>query len=251
MNKSEPANAKAQPPSRLTEIILSVLGRVPESDERKSGNPAKHARSIASKAAAKAALTAGGFAMPTGPAGWLTIIPELQSVWRIQAQMVSDIAAVYGKTKNLKQEEMIYCLFKATAAMAVRDVVVRVGERFLVRRASLETLQRIAARIGMKLTQRAIGSSISRFIPILGALGVGAYAYYDTGRVAQTAIDLFETVIDVEAEVIPLSEEVLPKKKPRARRTSTTPRRRPRRRPVPNRKMAETRQPAGDDQGHG
>ena len=28
-------------------------------------------------------------------------------------------------------------------------------------------------------------------MPVIGALGVGAYAYYDTGQVARTAIDLF------------------------------------------------------------
>jgi hypothetical protein len=28
-------------------------------------------------------------------------------------------------------------------------------------------------------------------LPVIGALGVGAYAYYDTGQVARTAIDLF------------------------------------------------------------
>ena len=29
--------------------------------------------------------------------------------------------------------------------------------------------------------------------PVAGALGVGAYAYYDTGRVAQTTIDCSST----------------------------------------------------------
>ena len=220
MNKRVSVAAERPVASRLTDIILNVLGKVPDSDERQNANPIRRARQIAGKAAAKAALTAGGFAIPTGPAGWLTIIPEMQAVWRIQAQMVSDIAAIYGKSSSLRREEMIYCLFKATAAQAVRDVVVRVGERFLVRRASLKTLQQIASRIGLKLSQRAIGAGISRFIPVLGALGVGAYAYYDTGRVAQTAIDLFETVIDVEAEVIPVEETPRSKRKPRAKRAT-------------------------------
>ena len=36
----------------------------------------------------------------------------------------------------------------------------------------------------------------------MGAVGVGAYVYYDTAQVAATAMDLFEGVIEVEAEVV-------------------------------------------------
>ena len=114
--------------------------------------------------------------------------------------MVSDLAAVYGKKSSLTQELMLYCLFRHTAAQAVRDVVVRVGERFLVRRASLRGLQVIAQRVGVRVTQRVIGKGISRWLPIVGAVGVGAYAYYDTSQVAATAIDLFAEDIIVELQ---------------------------------------------------
>jgi len=33
-------------------------------------------------------------------------------------------------------------------------------------------------------------------------VGVGAYAYYDTARVAATAIDLFEGVIEIDADEV-------------------------------------------------
>jgi hypothetical protein len=36
-------------------------------------------------------------------------------------------------------------------------------------------------------------------VPVAGALGVGAYAYYDTGRVAGTAMDLFGREIEFAA----------------------------------------------------
>ena len=36
---------------------------------------------------------------------------------------------------------------------------------------------------------------------MIGALGVGAYAFYDTGQVAKTAIELFQKEIDIEVEV--------------------------------------------------
>ena len=182
---------------RIAEAILNFVGRVPASVEHKSRNPAARARSIANSAAARAALTAGSLALPPGPLGWLTILPELVTVWKIQAQMVADIAAIYGKDAALTREQMIYCLFRHAAAQAVRDLVVRVGERLLVQRVSIRVLQGIAERIGVRITQQAIGKGVSRWVPVIGALGVGAYAYYDTGQVARTAIELFRGEVEI------------------------------------------------------
>jgi hypothetical protein len=66
----------------------------------------------------------------------------------------------------------------------------------LVERPTLRTLQRISARIGAKTTQRILGRGASRWVPIVGALGVAGYAYYDTRAVGQTAMDLFGKDID-------------------------------------------------------
>ena len=204
--------------SRITQAILDVIGRIPETDERKSRNPRDQARHLASTAATKAALAAGGLATVPGPAGMLTVIPELISVWRLQTQMVADIAALYGQKSRLTQEQMLYCLFKATAAKAVGELVVIIGQRVLVRRPTLQVLQSVAQRVGIKVTQKLLGKGIARWLPIVGALGVGAFTYYETGQVAQTAIDLFEKPIEVEATVSP----VTPPKR-RKRRTKSTP----------------------------
>jgi hypothetical protein len=185
--------------SRIAEAILSLIGHIPETDEHQSRNPAKRAKSAANAAATKAALAAGTLALPPGPLGWLTVLPELIAVWKIQAQMVADIAALYGRTATLTREQMLYCLFRHMAAQTVRDVVVRVGERFLVRRLSGRTLQSAAQKVGLRISQRAIGKGFSRWLPVVGALGVATYAFIDTGQVAAAAIELFERDIEVEA----------------------------------------------------
>jgi hypothetical protein len=87
---------------------------------------------------------------------------------------------------------MMWCLFRHTAAQAFRDLVVRMGDRLVFRRMSYAVVERVAKQIGVKLTQRTIGKGVSRWLPVVGALGVGAYAYYDTGQVASTAIEMFE-----------------------------------------------------------
>ena len=115
--------------------------------------------------------------------------------------MVSDIAAAYGRHAELGREQMLWCLFRHTAAQAFRDVVVRMGDRLVFRRMSHGIAQRVAKQVGVKLTQRTVGEGISRWLPVVGALGVGAYAYYDTGHVASTAIALFSGDMEIADDV--------------------------------------------------
>ena len=191
--------ARAEGPLRhvLAALERSLL-EIPRTNEAESGSPEDRAREIARRAAVKAALTSGSLALPPGPLGYLTILPDLVGIWKIQSQMVADIAGAFGKEGYLSREQMLYCLFRHAAAQAVRDLVVRVGERVLVRRPTLGVLQRVLRRVGVRITQRLAGGAIARWLPIVGALGVGAYAYYDTGQVADTAIDLFRREIDEE-----------------------------------------------------
>ena len=153
--------------------------------------PSERAHALAKVAAKRSALTAGSLALPPGPLGWLTLLPEIVALWRIQAQMVANIAACFGQSASLGREQMLYCLFRHAAAQAVRDLAVQVGGRLIVRRASLSVLQTVAGLIGIRLSQRLLGKSIARWLPVLGALGIGAYAYFDTLQVARTATDLF------------------------------------------------------------
>jgi hypothetical protein len=186
--------------SRTADAILDFLGKIPISSKLRSRNPGQDARSAATAAAIQASLAAGTLALPPGPLGWLTILPEMIAIWKIQAQLVADIAAIYGKTTNLSQEQMIFCLFRHSAAQAVRDLVVRVGERVLVKPLSLQGFQKIAQKIGIKVTERAIGKGVSRWLPIIGAVGVAGYAYYDTTQVARTAIDFFSSNFSIELD---------------------------------------------------
>ena len=137
--------------------------------------------------------------------GWLTMLPELLAVWRIQARLVADIAALYGKQGSVTREQMLYCLFKHTASQAVRDLVVRAGERWLVRKASSAALQAVARRIGVRLSQQGVAKAAARWLPMVGAMGVAAYAYYDTTQVARAATELFSRPIEFET-VEPLDE---------------------------------------------
>ncbi len=198
MKKSEYIPARRGEPestedlsSRITRHLIDMLGRVPDTDELPADDVKSRARAVAKAASNKAALAAGTLALPPGPLGWLTIVPELVTIWRIQAQMVADLSGVYGVNARLTREQMLFCLFRHAAAQAVRDLVVRVGGRLIAQDVPLRVFERVAHTVGARVTKRLLGSGISRWLPIIGAVGVGAYAWYDTRQVARTAITLF------------------------------------------------------------
>ncbi len=184
--------ALPDPESRpWSEALLDLLAHRPESGEplRPAAERERRARALTEAAARKAAATAAGLALPPGPLGWLTVLPELMAVWRIQAQLVADVAALHGHSAELGREQMLYCLFRHTAAQAVRDLAVRAGER-----AGQAVLQRVLQAIGVKLGERSVGSAVARWVPLAGAAGVGAYAWWDTRQVGRSAQALFASL---------------------------------------------------------
>jgi hypothetical protein len=179
----------------VVDMLSDLTSRVPASPEVTRDAPAARVNELTMAAASQAAATAGALALPPGPLGLLTVVPDLVAVWRIQRQLVADIAACYGRSAELRREAMMYCMFRHAAAQAVRDLGVRIGQRMLLRRSSVSAMERLLQRIGVAATQRTVGRAMSRWIPIAGAVGVGAYAFYDTVQVGRTAQELFELVI--------------------------------------------------------
>lgn len=177
--------------NKVAAILWELVSEIPASSETMATKPAIRARILARTAAVKAAAVSGTLAVPPGPIGFATVLVDLVAIWRLQRQMVADIAATFGKTGGLGSEALIYCLFKHGGAAVTRDLVVRVGERYLVRQTTLRALQHVLQKIGVRVTQQVIAKTLARFLPLIGALGVGAYAYYDTSQVAATAIELF------------------------------------------------------------
>jgi hypothetical protein len=180
-----------EPLARILGALQDAVSTIPTSSESASSDSRGRAIALGKAAVFKAAAVSGALAIPPGPAGLLTLVPDLYLIWKIQGQMVSDVAATYGKTAFLTREGMIHCLFKHAAAQAVRGIVVQSGERLLIRRASSELFERALERVGVTVSERLASKALSRWLPVIGAVGVGAYAFYDTREIARTAIETF------------------------------------------------------------
>lgn len=182
---------------RVFDIVKTLITDVPPSREIEQAHPALRAQILVKGAAMRAATLSGTLALPPGPLGLLTVLPDLIGIWRLQARLVSDVAAVYGEEANLTRETLLYCLFRHAAAQALRDLVTRVGERMVVQRASWRVSEKVLQRAVISITERITRWGLARFLPLIGALGVAGYAYYDTAQVGRTAINLFSKEIEI------------------------------------------------------
>lgn len=186
---------------KVGDRVLALVTQAPEARCVPTERPADAAAKAIESAASKAALAAGAMALPIGPLGWATIAPEMLAVWHIQRQLVADIAALYGRSAQLGPTQMMWCLFRHTAAQALRDLGVRVGERVIVRPVAQAVLQRAAGAVGLHLGRKVATKALSRWVPLVGAAGVGAYAWWDTRQVGRAALQLFEHEVVIDNPV--------------------------------------------------
>jgi len=168
-------------------IIERVIADVPQPRTRQMPDPAREAAAIAKRAAKQAAVLSGSLALPPGPLGMLTVLPDLYVIWKTQRQMVADIFGLYGRSAELTRVHMLYCLFRHAASHVLRDVVVRAGQRVVVQQLTSGALKGLLQKVGVTVTRRIVGTAASRWVPVVGAAAVGAYAYWDTLQVARTA----------------------------------------------------------------
>jgi hypothetical protein len=202
----------------VSRTLHTIVSQVPASVEPATPKPLARAQVIAKSAALRAAALSGTMALPPGPLGLATVIPDLIAIWKLQQQLVADIAAVFGKTSFLTRETMVICLFRHGDALLTRGLFAHVGESILVRRVASRTLQQLLAKIAVRVTQRLAAKGLARWLPLLGALGVGAHAYYDTSHVAANAIELFSRNVELEPELEIIAEPVEAVKPPAARK---------------------------------
>ena len=175
------------PVRKVEGTIERIITAIPAPQTSAVRNPDEEAALIARQAAQRAALLSGSLALPPGPLGLVTVLPDIYLIWKTQRQMVADIFALYGRTAELTRTHMLYCLFRHAASQVLRDVAVRAGERLVVRQLSSSALSSVLKSLGATMTQRIVGSAAGRWLPVVGAVAVGGYAFWDTMQVAKTA----------------------------------------------------------------
>lgn len=181
-------------------LLFELITDIPGSLYSPIQKPDEKARLLTQRAAWKSATVSTSLSIPAGFTGILTAIPDIAAIWKIQAQLVADIAASYGKLALLSREAMIWCLFRHSAAQLLRDIAVRTGSRIVVQKLSTAAVKTLLAKVGAKVSSKLLGKTLLRAIPAIGALGNGIYAYMDTCEVGKTAAAYFRALADQEKD---------------------------------------------------
>lgn len=175
----------------LLNAIFRTLVEIPDSNEPQATHPDVASDKIIRRSCKKAGLLSAALSLPTGPLGLITLMPDLTGVWRIQSQMVSDIASAYGEQKRLEREQMLFFLFRHSISHLAGEVITKSGERYIVQKLSERAFGRlvdkVTLRIGSGLTLRAT----KVVFPLVGAAFLGVYSYHDTRQVGTTTQRFF------------------------------------------------------------
>ena len=171
----------------VAHFIPSAAGPVPEGEIPEA---------MIASASHQAFAISTAAALPPGPLGLMTIIPELMAVTKVQMNLIYRIAAYYGKQGQVNAT-LILLIFANEAGLAIgRHIVTRVGTRILIRTLGEESARTaarsVAARIGTRLAKKALG----RWVPVVIAPVFGLFSKRLTARIGREAIKLFS--LDIE-----------------------------------------------------
>lgn len=177
---------------RTGSILYDLITHVPSSHYQISENPTQEAEELIRKACISTSLISGGLSIPGGLLGVATILPDLANIWRMQSQLVVDIAAIHGKLALVRQEDLIWCLFRHAAAQVARDFIIRTGQQMMLAQLSSKAMQTLLRKLSLKTAEKMGSRIFFRALPILGMGGAAAYAWLDTRDVGKTALELFQ-----------------------------------------------------------
>ncbi len=147
------------------------------------------------------AAISGGASLIPGPWGMAAVIPELTLVIRNQIQMVYDIGVANGKQAQLTKELLMGIFLTAMGSSAGSLLTIH-GGKILVRRASLQVIQKIIAMLGGRVTQQVIKSTVSKWLPVVGAGAMAAWTGYMTKNIGEKANGLFKLEIEDDPQTL-------------------------------------------------
>jgi hypothetical protein len=150
------------------------------------------------KEAQKAFALSTAAGLPPGPIGWLTILPEIMALLKIQVNLIYKIAKFYQREAKVNKKIVLLILGSAMGIAAKHKILAKVGTRIIVKAMSTTAIRNICKRIGLRIGARILQRGLGRWIPIVLAPIFGAFSYSMTKRVGNEANDLLRQDFNFE-----------------------------------------------------
>ncbi len=158
-------------------------------------------------------VVSGSASLVPGPFGMLAVVPELAIVIKNQIELIYDITRAYGQ-KEPADPSLLLAIFVQAMGTSAGTLIVLHGGKYVVRRASLSVLQKVIAILGGKITQQALKSAVSKWLPVVGAAAMAAWTNYMTRSIGNKAVEIMKVgvviddpdTIDVEVDTAGTAE---------------------------------------------
>jgi uncharacterized protein (DUF697 family)/uncharacterized tellurite resistance protein B-like protein len=153
------------------------------------------------------AAISGAVGLIPGPMGMAAAVPEIILILRNQIRMVYDIGVAYGKS-DMMTKELLAGVFASSLGSGAIGLLTMHGSKVLVRRTSLRVFQKVVQALAGKVTQQALKSMISKWLPFIGAAAMSVWSKITTDIIGKKAseilskeIEFVETETDEDADV--------------------------------------------------
>ena len=137
-------------------------------------------------------------AVPPGPFGLVTILPEIVAVTKIQMNLLYRIAKYHQQAGKVNRTLVLLIFGNALGFAVGSEFFRKVGSRLLVESAGSPGVRNIALRIGKKITTRILPKTVARWVPFVLAPIFGAFSKSMTTKIGREANKIFRQDIAIE-----------------------------------------------------
>jgi ABC-type Fe3+-siderophore transport system permease subunit len=147
------------------------------------------------------AVIAGAANLIPGPWGMLATIPEMVAVIRNQIQMIYDLGVAHGKEANLSSDLLLGIFSTVLGGGAIGLVTVK-GSQLLLKRASVQVLQKIIFWLGGSISQKLLRRFVAKWLPILGVAAMVLWSRQSTIEMGEKASKMLAmSIVNSDEEV--------------------------------------------------
>jgi hypothetical protein len=154
------------------------------------------------KAARKAFLLSTAAGLPPGPLGWLTILPEIMALLKIQINLIYKIAKYFHSETKVNKTIILLILSNAMGVALKHKAIQKIGTRVIVKTLGTSAMRNILKGVGLRISGRILQRGLFRWIPFVLAPVFGAFSYSITKKVGREAETLLSQNIDFEETTI-------------------------------------------------
>ena len=197
VSEEEASDIKSKIQAQLAEKLEQAFEVVMrQKDEQYKKAPQKipckeEVRKLISDCALSNAGISGGASLMPGPAGMVAVIPEVMMVTRSQIGLVYDIAAAHGK-KDLMTKDLAAMVFASALGRGAGSLLIMKGGDVIVRQLSKGVLKTLFNKVlAGRIAHSVIKSSVSKWLPGVGAAAMAAWSNYTTRKIGERANRIF------------------------------------------------------------